>query len=96
MSRHVRRVRSKLDAALRCANKEELLTTLDENSVHVQLRSPVYPAIGFIKKKGKLLLFSTSDAVVCLLTVLQANTARELEWNQTSSHDNHKGGPQFF
>lgn len=74
MSRHVKRVRSQLDAVLLCAVKEELLKTWDGNSVQVQLRSPVYPAMSFcLQRERKPAPFCTSDSIsACLLVFLQA------------------------
>lgn len=47
----------------------------------------------FLIKKGKLLLFCTSDSIscsACLLTFLEA--VCELEWNRTRCPDNHTRG----
>lgn len=99
MSRHVKRVRSQLDAVLLCAVREELLKTWGGNSVQVQLRSPVYPAMGFcLQRERKPAPFLHLRQHQCMSARFPpGNTVCELEWNRTRCYNNHtrRGVPRL-
>lgn len=91
MSRHVKRVRSQFAPALLCASEVELVKARAEKSVQVQLRSPVYPAIGLKwqeRKEGKWFwrLVSTSKHISCGICQLWHSSGQPYEWTRVEQN----------